>query len=270
MRDLNRSSRRLVQGTLGFMVCGLLAFSCEVCSAQGPPAAPAGAAHPLTPFIRLAQASRDAIASAHDYQALFTKRELVGRTLYTGQMEIKLRQQPFSVYLRFVDANSGREVIYAGPRYRNQLQAHEPPGSFRNIVGTLSLDPTSSQAMAEGRHPITQIGMQKMIEAQIDLWIAEKKFGEADCQFYPNAKLQGTECQVCECTHPVPRRQFKFHRTRLFIDKKTNFPVRLEQWGFPVGGGEPYLIEEYTYTDINPNVGLTDSDFDVRNRKYHF
>jgi hypothetical protein len=44
----------------------------------------------------------------------------------------------------------------------------------------------------------------------------------------------------------------------------------MEQWGFPVGGSEPPLIEEYTYTDIKTNVGLTDSDFDVRNRKYHF
>ncbi len=46
--------------------------------------------------------------------------------------------------------------------------------------------------------------------------------------------------------------------------------MRLEQWGFPAGGGEPYLIEEYSYTDVRPNVGLSDSDFDIRNRKYHF
>jgi hypothetical protein len=221
--------------------------------------------------LKLARSSRDSIAAVRDYEALFTKRELVGRTLYTGQMLIKFRQQPFSVYLRFVDANNGREVIYAGPRYRNQLQAHEPPGSLRNIVGTVSLDPKSSTAMAEGRHPITQIGMLNMLDALIDQWKNETKFGEIDCQFYPNAKLQGTECQVCESTHPTPRRQFNFHRSRLYIDKKTNFPVRIEQWGFPPGGsGEPYLIEEYTYTDIKPNVGLSESDFDVRNRRYHF
>jgi len=263
MRHLNRSPRRFVLGTLGIVACGLtgLAASAGVAHAQE---------HPLTPFLKLAKQSRDAIASVHDYEALFTKRELVGRTLFTGQMMIKLRQEPFGVYLRFVDANAGREVIYAGPRYRNQLQAHEPPGGLRSLVGTVSLDPRSPTAMAEGRHPITNIGMQKMIEAQIDLWKEEMKFGECECQFYPNAKLQGTECQVCECTHPTPRRQFKFYRTRLFIDKKTNFPVRMEQWGFPVGGSEPPLIEEYTYTDIKTNVGLTDSDFDVRNRKYHF
>ncbi|HEV8066376.1 MAG TPA: DUF1571 domain-containing protein [Planctomycetaceae bacterium] len=263
MRHLNRSPRRFVLGTLAVVACGLtvVAASAGVARAQE---------HPLTPFVKLAKESRNAIASVHDYEALFTKRELVGRTLFTGQMMIKLRQEPFGVYLRFVDANAGREVIYAGPRYRNQLQAHEPPGSIRNIVGTVSLDPRSPTAMAEGRHPITNIGMQKMIEAQIDLWKDEMKFGECECQFYPNAKLQGTECQVCECTHPTPRRQFKFYRTRLFIDKKTNFPVRMEQWGFPVGGSEPPLIEEYTYTDIKTNVGLTDSDFDVRNRKYHF
>ena len=70
--------------------------------------------------------------------------------------------------------------------------AHEPPGNIRALVGTISLDPTSSQAMAEGRHPITRIGMLKMVEGLIDQWNEEKKFGEIDVQFYPNAKLQGS------------------------------------------------------------------------------
>ncbi|HET6324376.1 MAG TPA: DUF1571 domain-containing protein [Planctomycetaceae bacterium] len=269
MRHLNRLPRRSVPTALGLMVCGLFAVATPSCPAQAPKPP---AQHPLTPFLRLTKESRDAIAAVRDYEALFTKRELVGRTMYTGQMAMKLRHQPFGVYLRFVDANRGREVIYAGPRYRGQLQAHEPPGSIRNIVGTLSLDPMSSQAMAEGRHPITQIGMLNMVEALLKQWNEETKYGEIDCQFYPNAKLQGTtECQVCESTHPVPRRQFPFHRTRLYIDKKTNFPVRLEQWGFPpTEGAAPYLIEEYTYTDVKPNAGLTDGDFDIRNRRYHF
>jgi hypothetical protein len=263
MQDLNHSPRRFVLSGLGLVACGLLALSCQIGQARADE-------HPLTPFLKLAKQSRDAIAALRDYEALFTKRELVGRTMYTGQMQIKFRQQPFGVYLKFVDANAGREVIYAGPRYQNHLMAHEPPGSLRNIVGTISLDPTSPTAMAEGRHPITQIGMLRMLDALMDQWKEEMKYGETECQFYPNAKLQGTECQVCESTHPTPRRQFRFHRSRLFIDKKTNLPVRIEQWGFPVNGGEPYLIEEYTYTDIKPNVGLADSDFDVRNRKYHF
>jgi hypothetical protein len=249
---------------LAVVACGLMGLAVTAGAARAQE-------HPLTPFVKLAKQSRDSISQVRDYEAMFTKRELVGRTMYIGQMQIKFRPQPFSVYLKFVDANNGREVIYAGPRYQNHLMAHEPPGSLRNIVGTVSLDPSSPTAMAEGRHPITQIGMQKMLDALIDLWQGEMKYGECECQFYPNAKLQGTECQVCESTHPVPRRQFLFHRTRLFIDKKTNFPVRIEQWGFPVGGhGDPPLIEEYTYTDIKTNVGLTDSDFDVRNRRYHF
>jgi hypothetical protein len=277
MRNLIRSPRRSIFGTLAVVACGALAFgfySFSPSSSRTAGLSSASAAqpqeHPLTPFVKLAKESRNTIAAVRDYEALFTKRELVGRTLFTGQMQIKVRHEPFGVYLRFVDANNGREVIYAGSRYQNHLMAHEPPGSLRNLVGTVSLDPMSPTAMAEGRHPINHIGMLKMVDAVIDMWQEEMKYGESDCQFYPNAKLQGTDCQVCECTHPRPRRQFKFHRTRLFIDKKTNFPVRCEEWGFPPAGGEPYLLEEYTYTDIKTNVGLNDSDFDVRNRKYHF
>src|SRR5579864_1687461 len=123
-----------------------------------------GRDHQLAPFIQMARSSRDAVLAVKDYEALFTKRELVGRTMYAGQMFIKLRHQPFSVYLRFVGRNEGREVLFA-PRYQGKLVAHEAPGTISSLVGSVALEPTSARAMAEGRHPITEIGMAKMIDA---------------------------------------------------------------------------------------------------------
>ncbi len=290
MREVNRSTfvgpfsrRAWALAGLGLCLAGFLTWL----GAAGPARAadeaakianrtntPAGnsapAEHPLTPFLKEARRAREAIAAYKDYEAIFTKSELVGRRMFKGQMRIKFRPRPFSVYLRFIDQNNGREVMYVEGQYQNKLVAHEPPGTLRGMV-TVQLDPRGQQAMAEGRHPITEIGMQKMMDALIELWESETRFGECECQYYPNAKSGDVDCRVLEVTHPQPRRQFRFHRTLLFIDKKTEFPVRLQQWGFPPAPqAEPYLIEEYIYTDIRTNVGLTNADFDIRNRNYRF
>ena len=45
--------------------------------------------------------------------------------------------------------------------------------------------------------------------------------------------------------------------TRLYIDRNTNLPVRVEQYGFPKKPGqERPLIEEYTWTEL-PEDALT-------------
>jgi Protein of unknown function (DUF1571) len=235
----------------------------------------AAAANQLEPFIQLARASRNAVAAAHDYEAVFTKKELVGRTMFDGRMVIKLRHDPFSVYLRFIDQNNGREVMYAGPRYQFKMMAHEAPGTLSGMVGTVSLEPNSGRAMAEGRHPITQIGMGKMMDAVIQQWEAEAKYQDPQdpkVYYYPNAKLGGSiECEGAITRHENPQHSFRFYETRVFFDKKSKFPIRLEQYGFPDRAHpQPYLVEQYIYTNIRVNVGLTDNDFDIRNRNYKF
>jgi hypothetical protein len=240
-----------------------------------PAAANAVREHQLVPFLRMARDSRDAVASVRDYQALFTKQELVGRTVYNGRMLIKLRHEPFSVYLKFVDHNAGREVLYAGPHYQGKMMAHEAPGTLSSIVGTVSLEPTSARAMAEGRHPITEIGMAKMMESLMRQWEGEMTYKDPEdpkVYYYPNAKLAGQiECQAAITRHENPKHQFRFYETRVFFDKKSNFPIRLEQYGFPDRAHpEGYLVEQYIYTNIKVNVGMTDADFDVHNRSYKF
>jgi len=231
--------------------------------------------HQLLPFIELARTSRDAVRAVKDYQAVFTKKELVGRTLYSGQMILKLRHEPFSVYLQFVDQNKGSEVLYAGPRYQYLMKAHEAPGTFSSLAGTVSLEPNSPRAMAEGRHPITQIGMVKMMETLIVGWESEMKYNDPDdpkVYYYPNAKLAGQiPCKACITRHESGKHKYHFYETRVFFDKKSNFPIRLEEYGPPdAANPDGYLIEQYIYTNIRTNVGLTDNDFDTRNPQYHF
>jgi hypothetical protein len=226
--------------------------------------------HPLAPALKLARASRKSMDSVRDYHCLFIKREHLNGSIITQTMEMKFREEPFSVYLKFQDPNPGREILFVKGQNENKLLAHEGSG-LKSLVGTVPLAIDAPQVRAENRHPITQIGMRNLIDKVIAQWEFEGQYGEATVQYFPEAKIGGVSCPAIECMHPQPRRQFPFHLSRLYIDAQSNLPVRIENYAFPAAPGqEPPLVEEYTYVKVRTNVGLTNNDFSDRNSAYGF
>jgi len=226
--------------------------------------------HPLVPAIAIVQKSLTKVTTFQDYTATFTKREIVNGKLLSQQMQLKLRQEPFSVYMKFTKPTVGREILYVHGKNNNQLRAHEGSG-VAALIGTISLPLNSPRVTAENRHPITNMGIKNLLELLLKQWKIESKYGEINVNFYPDAKMGNVACQVIEVTHPRPRKQFPFHKTRLFIDKKSQIPIRVENYTWPAqAGGAAQIVEEYTYTGIRPNIGLTDADFSESNPKYSF
>ncbi len=226
--------------------------------------------HPLRPAIREARKCLKALEPVRDYECLFAKRELINGKLVVQSMSMRLREKPFSVYMRFGAPFTGREVLYVEGQNGNQLLAHEGSG-VKSLFGTVSLALDSPEIKAENRHRITEIGMKNLVRLLIKQWEAETPYGEIDVKYYPNAKIGKRSCRVIEASHPRPRRQFRFHITRLYIDDETNFPIRLENYLWPrQPGGQPLLVEEYTFSNIRTNVGLTDRHFDPNNPDYNF
>ena len=228
--------------------------------------------HPLIRALKYARSSQQSIENARDYTAEFAKSDIVGGQIHAHATLLKYRAKPMSAYLKFKDPHAGREVIYVQGKNGGNLLAHET--GLASLIGTISLLPTSTRAMSESKHPITEIGMAKLVIGLIDQWEAESKFGEIDVQYFPQAthkKLGKQEHLVIQAVHPRRRRQFNFHRSRLWIDRKTNLPVRVAHWGFPARPNDkPPLLEEYTYRNVKLNVGLKDVDFDVKNPKYAY
>jgi outer membrane lipoprotein-sorting protein len=248
---------------------GGMACAADEPAASSPRAVKINPEHPLAPALEQACKARDALDAIDDYEALFEKKELIGKRLVSSRIHLKLREQPFSVYLQFAEPNQGREVIFVEGKNKGMLLAHET--GIRALVGTVSLSPTSNDAMEDNHYPITMIGLRKLVEQVIAQWEEEGKYGETEVKYYPNARIGDTEVRAIESKHPQPRKQFKFHLTRLYIDKQTGLPVRVEQYGFPARpDAAPPVIEEYTYTRLKTNVGLTDRDFDPKNPNYAF
>lgn len=225
--------------------------------------------HVLAPALKIAREADAMFLKINDYTATFHKDEIVARKRVRQQMEIKVQEKPFSVYLKFLKPHAGREVIYVDGKNDGNLLTHGV--GLETIVGTLELDPKGSTAMDESRYPITMIGMRKMVQKIIAQWEAELSISEPTVKFYPNAKIGSLECRVVETIHDQKKSGVQFHMTRLFIAKDSELPIRVEQYAFPTKSDEnPVMVEQYTYLDVKTNVGLKAADFDTDNPAYDY
>ncbi len=229
--------------------------------------------HPLAPAITRAHSSMEAIAKIQDYSATMVKRERIDGVLGEHQyMFIKVRHQPFSVYIYFLAPGDlkGQESIYIAGKNDGNLLAH-PNGLKARLIGTVSLNPTGMLAMSGNRYPITEIGIKRMVERLLEVGANDMKYGECSMKILPGAKINGRDCTCYEVNHPHPRKEFIFHIARIYLDTELNVPIRYESYDWPTEkGGEPILVEEYTYLNLKLNNGFTDLDFDVNNPKYQF
>ncbi len=227
--------------------------------------------HVLIPALRTALAAQDAVKALTDYDASFTKTELIGRKSLTTRMHLKVRHAPLSVYLKFIDPNAGREAIYVSGKNSNQVVVHTT--GLAALVGTLSLDPTGSTAMEDNRYPITKAGMLSLVESVMGQWLAQVKQNATGISVnnYPNSKIGDQPCQTIETVLAQPMGTNLFQTTRLYIDAATKLPIRVQQYAFPDRRGQkPVLVEDYLYQNVRSNISLTDIDFDSKNPRYGY
>jgi hypothetical protein len=238
--------------------------------------------HALDPAIRLAYESLGIIqANVHDYTAKLVKRERIGDTLGEHEyMFTKIRNRkvennqvvvPFSVYLAFLKPAEvkGREVIYVENQNEGRVVAHE--GGLKRMLGTHMLEPNGWLARQGQRYPITDVGLTNLVTKLIERAERDKQVGDCKVQFFEGAKVSSRPCTVIQVEHPEKIGPYDFHIAQVFLDNEYRLPVRYAAYTWPTAqGGEPELLEEYTYQDIKFNVGLSDTDFDATNPEYAF
>jgi hypothetical protein len=236
--------------------------------------AAAAGAHPLQPALELARKGLANLqANIHDYSCTIVKRERIdGKLKEHDYIFAKIRHEPFSVYLYFLapEDSKGQEVIWVDGHNDGNMLAHAGSG-VRAMVGTVSLKPQSMIAMEGQRYPITEIGVENLASRLVEVAEHDAQFGECEVNFFPGAKVNGRVCTCIQVVHPVPRRNFRFHLARVFIDDEYMIPIRYEAYDWPTeAGGQPVLMEEYTYMNVKINNGFTDADFDPKNTAYKF
>ncbi len=242
---------------------------------------PEKAEHPLDPCLAVAEKGRQYIAeNIVDYTATMVKQERVGGKL-SGESTLfcKIRQErtedgkvvPFSVYIKYLSPKSvaGREAIWIKGENDNKLVAHDP--NVPIIGATRWFKPDGFLAMMGNRYAITEIGVENLIKKMTEKGVRDRKYGECRVNIDREIFIDSRPCTEIRIIHPLKRDHFEFYSAKIYIDDSLNLPIRYESRSWPEKKGDVApLQEQYTFTDLKINVGLTDLDFDIKNQEYGF
>ncbi|WP_218932411.1 DUF1571 domain-containing protein [Adhaeretor mobilis] len=232
--------------------------------------------HPLNPSLRFAQQSLiDLDKNIKDYSAILYKQERIGGELLDQEVAfIKVRHQPFGVYMFFLSKqNKGREVVYSDMPDGSIGKLNARDCGFKKRLGVFSLDPNGRLAMGGQKYPITKLGVRELTKELITVASNDVKYGECDVRTAQTAigpRNNKRPVTLIEVTHPVPRpNTFRFHKAQVYIDNELRVPIRYVAKLWPTEeGGEAPLEEAYTYVNLKINNGFTDIDFSKDNPEY--
>jgi hypothetical protein len=227
--------------------------------AQTTPAA--GTASPMDEPVRLIHEAQQAYHNVRDYTCLLVKRESPQPPDHV--LEMKVRTQPFSVYLRWLAPRSeaGQEVCYVAGRNDGKMRVH--PKGMLGAVGFISLDPNDPRVRQSSKRSITEAGIGNMIERFARAWENERRLNLTTQVNVAEYQYDGRRCTRVETLHPAnPNGHFLYYRDVVYFDKATHLPIRLEFYDWPRQPGDPgQLVEIYSFTKMRVNVGLGDEVF---------
>ena len=187
----------------------------------------------------------------------FRKQERInGKLLPEQTYFLKVRQEPFAVYMKGIHPVAGRELIYAEGYHDNQVIGH-PGGALRLLVPRLKVPPDHPMILAESRHPMDQAGLGNLIRKL--LGFRQKDLEESDevtvldRVVTPEASLAAVHPRASPApARAAPGRVGGPVRSR-HSDLPSASPVTT---GRARGKAEKPLGERYCYDDLVLDAGL--------------
>lgn len=248
---------------------GVLA-SAAAALGQLPPAArapvqPAAASADQLSFdqpLRWMYEAKTNYTAVKDYSCTLISKERVNGKLGDQQvMSMKVRTQPFSVYLRWMspEQDKGQEVVYVQGKNNNKMRVKS---RRTGILGFMSIDVNDPKVTQNSRHTIVEAGIGNMIEQTIKAWEMDRNSGKARALPPAQASYNNRPCTKIEVVH-LENNGRDPYRSVIYLEKVSKMPIRLENYGWPQRGGAESgeLLEEFSYAYIQFNTGLSDNDF---------
>jgi hypothetical protein len=222
-----------------------------------------GAVSP-TEFSHLLRDMNQAYAQVDHYTATFLIQERVNGELSPKQrLELKFRK-PFKVYLRWLTGkHEGRQALYPAGADGNELWVRQPM-----LVGavTISLDPQSPRARKGSRHPITDVGIGRLLDFITESASQGLQRGELTIEDGGQFDTFNRPTQRFILHLPSDPTKGYYCMTALIdVDRDYRLPIYAEIFDW---NGQ--LVERYGYIDLRLNPGLTEQDFDAKNPDYGF
>ena len=209
-------------------------------------------------FTRVLDEMERVYAQVDQYTATFLLQERIDGELDAAQSVALKFKKPFKVSMRWLDgSNKGRLALYPFGSSGEKLLVRVP--TFVGSV-TLTLDPGGSLAMRRRRHPITDVGMGRLLD-----------FYKESVRRDPHLGEFSVEDRGEQTTFDRPTQRYflgsRSKHTRGYdgmsavidVDREHRLPIYTE-----IFDGNNQLVERYGYLDLRLNPGLTDADFDPK------
>jgi len=195
-----------------------------------------------------------------DFTATFHKQERIdGKLRDEEAANMKWRRDPFSVYMKFVMGDKGKEAVYVEGQNSGKMRAHA--GGLLSWI-KLWVEPDSSRAMKDNLRPITKAGMTNMLSAALAVYEEAARNGDLKVEFLGTMTAAGRTCYGIKRT--LPKKDiYPGKELVLFIDCEKLVPVGADSYDW-----DGQIMSKYRYADLKLNTGLTDKDFDWKNPDY--
>ncbi|MFH2007091.1 MAG: DUF1571 domain-containing protein [bacterium] len=212
----------------------------------------------------LLETARDALTSYGQYRCVLEKQERVGGKLQgLERIELKTRQTPRAIYMRWIGGLwKGRQALYN--------EAVLGPGKVRvresGLLGVVPITLAVDSALA-GRgtnHRITEVGLHHLVALLEQDYVRAQPRGHLERVNHGLVELDGRPVYKIESRLPPdPALGYYCHRVVHYTDYVNAIDVKAEVYDF-----EDRLKETFHYRELTVDPGLTDHDFDPKNRAY--
>ena len=216
-------------------------------------------------ILRLLDAADKQYAQIHDYTAVMVSRERVKDVLQEQERILLKFQRTFKVYMRWMEGPSqGREGLYVSGAHEGKFLIYEPRG-FQRLF-TAALAPTDARVMDKSRHPVTDIGIGRLLEIVGDNARRAARNGVLRVVDRGTGEVGGRRVRQVEGFLPKdPGAGYYAYRVQLSFDEASRLLIRAVVYDW-----SDQLVEDFSYTELRINPGLTGLDFDPSNKEYGF
>ncbi|MDT5271298.1 MAG: hypothetical protein QOH49_3484 [Acidobacteriota bacterium] len=189
-----------------------------------------------------------------DYVCRYEKEE---RTVSNGELQtIRLSfRKPFDVRMEWLDDKDtvDQTAVYRQGANDGKVLARQK-GLVGSLMGTMRLDPNDSLALEDSRHPVTEVGLGKIIEraqaAATNPLVTSRFDGEETLDNHPAYRFEFTSGSAAVMGLNGARKAL------VWVDRDLKLPVKLELYD-----ASQTLLERHRFKDVRVNTKLSDKTF---------
>jgi hypothetical protein len=199
-----------------------------------------------------------------DYTGTWMLEERWGNRLHRNSASFKFRK-PFDVYLSWeANENRGRREALFRQGWNNGRVRVRSSLNGIPIIG--DLDPNGYLARWGYQHPLTEFGLNRMVEVLQEYLLREWLRGGLGVRFRGVFDCFGQLCYAIEFTFlRHPDTEYAPSRVLIYWDITARLPVRYEEFDW-----EDRMRERQEFRGLQLNTSVRDIDFDAANPAYGF